>query len=94
MSNMIRCFNLLMVVFILSGILSSPVQSAEPVRAGSEYLLSKYRGIEDNLWNNIFGIPLCMESMVDSNASKVDMYGIMAYPFDDIKKALTFPPHW
>jgi hypothetical protein len=63
-------------------------------RSGPESLLDKYHEIEKELENNSGPVPFHIESSVDTNASHVDIYGTIKYPFEMVKNELLVPTNW
>lgn len=53
----------------------------DSLSAGRESLIDKHHQIETKLEKSAFGIPVYLESSVEKNASRVDIYGIVKYPF-------------
>ena len=66
----------------------------ESLPAGREFLVNKYHKIEKQLDRNTLAIPIHVESSVTKNASRVDIYGTIRYPFDLIKNELLVPTNW
>ncbi|MFZ5906537.1 MAG: hypothetical protein ACOYVJ_03885 [Nitrospirota bacterium] len=66
----------------------------ESLLAGRESLINKYHKIEKELDKNTLAIPFYVESSVSKNASRVDIYGIIHYPFGLIKNELLVPTNW
>ncbi len=63
-------------------------------RSGPESLLDKYHEIEKELEKNSGPVPFYVESSVNKNASYVDIYGTIKYPFDIVKNELLIPANW
>ncbi len=59
-----------------------------------ESLIDKYRKIEKELKKSTFAVPFHLESSVTKNASLVDIYGTVDYPFVFVKKELLVPTNW
>ncbi len=60
----------------------------------SETLAGKYRQLEDKIARSPLGIPAYLDSYAEKNISGVDIYGVVAYPFDVLQKELESPPAW
>jgi len=63
-------------------------------RSGPESLLDKYHEIEKELENNSGPVPFHIESSVDTNASHVDIYGTIKYPFEMVQNEFLVPTNW
>lgn len=68
--------------------------SAEPLHTGSEGLLLKYHEIEADLLKNHFCIPIHVESFEEDNSLQGGAYGIIEYPFNDLRSMLQVPATW
>lgn len=68
--------------------------SDKPLHIVREALVDKYNKVEKELGNSPFPIPFFIESAVSKNASRVDIYGTVNFPFDLIKKELLVPASW
>lgn len=66
----------------------------DSLRTGRESLLDKYHKIENELEKSPFDIPFYVESSVSNNASHVDIYGTINYPFDIVQNELQVPTNW
>jgi hypothetical protein len=66
----------------------------ESLPTGRESLIDKYHKIEKELEKSTLAIPLHVESSVSKNASHVDIYGTINYPFGLIKKEFLVPTNW
>jgi hypothetical protein len=66
----------------------------DSLRISTESLIDKYHKIEKELEKSSSGIPFYLESSVSKNASHVDIYGTVNYPFDVVKNELQEPTHW
>ncbi len=64
------------------------------VVAGHEALIAKYRKLAKDLKKSTHAIPFELESSVTKNASRVDIYGTVDYPFAFVKKKLLVPTDW
>jgi hypothetical protein len=63
-------------------------------RSGPGSLLYKYHEIEKERENNSGAVPFYIESSVNKNASHVDIYGTIKYPFDIVQNELLIPTNW
>jgi len=66
----------------------------EPLPAGREPLIDKYHKVEKELEKSTLAIPFYVESSVSKNASRVDIYGTINYPFGLIKNEFLVPTNW
>jgi len=80
----------LLLFFISTG----TVHAAGPAASGSQPLLARYASIKPKLEKNQFGAPIHLESAESQGAVRVDMYGVVNYPFDQVKEALQSPDAW
>ncbi len=93
-----RMTHVLCLFLILSFFLSSQwceiSYGNESLPIGRESLIDKYHKIEKELEKSMFAIPFYVESSVSKNASRVDIYGTINYPFGTIKNELLVPTNW
>jgi hypothetical protein len=82
-----KCVTVIILIFNLWG----NSATAEQLYQVNKPLLEKYHEIESELKTSSFGLPVHMESFVDSNSSHVDIYGIVNRPFDIVKNELQVP---
>jgi hypothetical protein len=68
--------------------------SHEPLHTARESLIDKYHKVEKELGKSPFDIPFSIESSVSKNASRVDIYGTLKYPFDIVQNELLIPTNW
>lgn len=66
----------------------------QPLHVVREELTEKYNKVEKELGKSPFPVPFFIESAVSKNASRVDIYGIVNYPFDLVKKEFLVPANW
>ncbi len=66
----------------------------DSLRRGRESLIDKYHKIEKELEKSSLTIPFYLESSVSKNASQVDIYGTIKYPFDIVENELQLPTNW
>jgi hypothetical protein len=74
--------------------LSYSALAAEPIGSDAETLLAKYPAIKPDLEKNQYGLPLYLESKEENSSLHVDLYGILDYPFNNIREALRSPGSW
>jgi len=87
------CF-FLIISFFLSSQWCDISYGDESLSTGRESLINKYRKIEKKLEKNSGPVPFYMESSVSKNASRVDIYGTINYPFSLIKDEFLAPTNW
>ncbi|MGD9000872.1 MAG: hypothetical protein PVF75_10685 [Granulosicoccaceae bacterium] len=63
-------------------------------RAEADALLAKYYQINGQLEQNVYGIPIYLESNGDNGKIVGDVYGIIPHPFASIRDALGAPANW
>jgi hypothetical protein len=61
---------------------------------GPAFLLDKYQEIEKNLEKNSGPVPFYITSSANKNASHVDIYGIVKYPFKMVQNEFLVPTNW
>jgi hypothetical protein len=64
------------------------------LHVGYESLIDKYHKIEKELTKSSLTIPFYLESSVSINASQVDVYGTIKYPFNIVENELQMPTNW
>lgn len=69
-------------------------QAAEPLSSGGKALLAKYQAIKTDLEKNQYGVPLYLETKEERSSLHVDLYGILDYPFENIRESLQSPANW
>jgi len=84
----------LMVSFFLSSQWCEISYGNELLPAGGESLIDKYHKVEKELEKSTFAIPFHVESSVSKNATHVDVYGTINYPFVLIKNEFLVPTNW
>jgi len=84
----------LIISFFLSSQWCEISYGNESLPTGRESLLDKYHKIEKELEKSTLAIPLYVESSVSKNASHVDIYGSVKYPFGLIKNEFMVPTNW
>ncbi len=82
-----KCLTVIMLLFAIWG----NSATAGELHQINKPLLEKYHEFESELKTSSLGLPVHMESFVDSNSSHVDIYGIVNHPFDIVKKDLQVP---
>jgi hypothetical protein len=90
----IRVLSLFLIISFLSSQWCEMSYSNESLPAGRESLIDKYHKIERELDKNTLALPFYVESSVSKNASRVDIYGIINYPFGLIKNEFLVPTDW
>lgn len=68
--------------------------ASETLSSGGKTLLAKYPAISAKLQKNQFAAPIYLESFEARGSQRVDMYGILYYPFDAVRDALQSPVSW
>lgn len=63
-------------------------------RFGPKALLDKYHEIEKEPRENSSTVPFHIESSANKNATRVDVYGTVKYPFDIVQKEFLVPANW
>jgi len=66
----------------------------DSLRTERESLIDKYHKIEKELKKSSSAIPFYLESSMSQNASQVDIYGTIKYPFDIVENELQLPTNW
>ena len=84
----------LMISFFLSSQWCEISYGNESLPTGRESLIDKYHKIENELEKSPFDIPFYIESSMSNNASHVDIYGTINYPFDIVQNELQVPTNW
>jgi hypothetical protein len=64
------------------------------IQDGHGSLVDKYHKIEKELEKSSLTIPFYLESSVRKDASHVDIYGTIKYPFDIVENDLQLPTNW
>ena len=85
---------LFLISFLLFSQWCATAYGNESPPAGPESLLKKYHKIQKALDKNSGPFPFYVESSVNKNASRVDIYGIINYSFDIVKNELLVPSNW
>ena len=90
--------NRILCIFLISFLLFSQWGAVsygdDSSRSGPEFLLYKYHEIEKELEKNSGPVPFHVESSANKNASQVDIYGIIKYPFEIVQDKLLVPTNW
>lgn len=84
----------LAVLYLLSSRWCEISYGDDSLRTGHESLIDKYQQIETALQKSSFAIPFYIESSVSKNASQVDIFGAIKYPFDIVQNELLVPTIW
>jgi len=69
-------------------------QAAEHLLSGNKGLLARYPAIKAKLEKNQFGTPIYLESAEKESSLGVDVYGILNYPFEEVRDELQSPGNW
>ena len=93
-----RAIRVLCTFLMISSFLSSQwceiSYGNESLPTGRESLIDTYHKIEKELEKSTLAIPLYVESSVSKNASHVDIYGSVNYPFGLIRNEFLLPTNW
>ena len=89
----VLCLFLVISFFLFSQWCEIPYAD-DSLHTGHESLIDKYHKIEKELEKSSLTIPFYVESSVSKNASHVDIYGTIKYPFDIVKNELQLPTNW
>ena len=68
--------------------------AAEKPGQGEVLLREAYRRNLAGLTSNSFGLPLVLASVAEEDRIRVDVYGILAYPYSSVVNALKAPANW
>lgn len=63
-------------------------------RFGPKPLLDKYHEVEKELQKNSSTVPFHIESSANKNATRVDVYGTVKYPFEIVQNEFLDPANW
>ena len=89
----VLCLFLVISFFLFSQWCEIPYAD-DSLHTGHESLIDKYHKIEKELEKSSLTIPFYLESSVSKNASHVDIYGTIKYPFDIVENELQLPTNW
>ena len=89
----VLCLFLVISFFLFSQWCEIPYAD-DSLHPGHESLIDKYHKIEKELEKSSLAIPFYVESSVSKNASHVDIYGTIKYPFDIVENELQLPTNW
>jgi len=89
----VLCLFLVISFFLFSQWCEIPYAD-DSLHTGYESLIDKYHKIEKELEKSSLTIPFYVESSVSKNASHVDIYGTIKYPFDIVENELQLPTNW
>src|SRR5208337_2290010 len=89
-----RILCLFLISFLLFSQLGAIAYGNDSSRSGPEPLLDKYHEIEKELEKNSGPVPFYIESSVNKNASRVDIYGAINYPFELVQNEFLVPTNW
>ena len=68
--------------------------AGEPPAAGAATLAATHRALKPQLENNVFGVPLYVESEDKDGRTRGDVYGVLRYPYATVRGALRAPENW
>jgi hypothetical protein len=97
MSHSRRCIILaVLAVIVWAATLGRPddAPAAGSVSGSGQVLLAKHAAITADLEKNQYGMPLYLESVEESGALRVDVYGILDSPFAPVVDSLQTPESW
>ena len=63
-------------------------------QADADTLRAKYVQIETELRDNIYGIPVYLQSNGDNGTMRGDVFGVVSHPFSSVRDALATPANW
>jgi len=89
----VLCLFLVISFFLFSRWCEIPYAD-DSLHTGHESLIDKYHKIEKELEKSSLTIPFYLESSMGKNASHVDIYGTIKYPFDIVENELQLPTNW
>ena len=89
-----RILCLFLISFLLFSQSGAIAYGDDSSRSGPEFLLDKYHELEKELEKNYGPVPFHVESSANKNASQVDIYGIIKYPFEIVQNKLLVPTNW
>ena len=75
--------------WLLLGLSQSP-----SVVADYNLLVDKYLQIEEKLNKNAYGVPIFIESTIEEQSQRGDVFGIIHHPFSDVKAAFVNVQNW
>ena len=79
---------LVTVLLILSVLFSAPIY------AGNTDLQEIYTRLRPALENNVYNLPVYIESHDEENRMQGEIYGLVQHPFEEVHHALGVPDHW
>lgn len=65
-----------------------------PVNADLTGMQQKHQKLKGSLLNNVFALPVYIESKSEKKSQQGDIYGIIYHPYSTVKSALTSPKNW
>ena len=89
----VLCLFLVISFFLFSQWCEIPYAD-DSLHTGHESLIDEYHQIKKKLEKSSLTIPFYLESSVSNNASRVDIYGTIKYPFDIVENELQLPTNW
>lgn len=90
--NSVQC--LFLILFLLFSQCGAIAYGDDPLRSVPKSLLDKYHEIETKLGKNAGSVHFHVESSVNKNASYIDIYGTIKYPFDVVEREMLIPANW
>jgi len=70
------------------------VAANHPVHADNAELFSTYQQIKTRLDQNVYGLPIHIQSVDSAKRPRGEVYGIIRFPFATVKAAMTVPDNW
>jgi len=91
MRNLLQPIIISLTVWLLTG---SFLLVSTSAHADAGKLLAKYQQINGQLEQNIYGIPVYLQSNGDNGTMRGDVFGIIPHPFSTVRDALGTPANW
>jgi len=90
-----RCNNPLISLYLsIMGLLIFPDLVLAQFDDDAEALMDTYVRITPKLENNVYGIPVYIESNGENNTMLGEIYGLIQHPYEDVRQALGTPDNW
>lgn len=95
MSSSAGCnMKILLCLLAVVALIAGPALAVETPRQGEDLLREAYHRNLARLTSNSFGLPLVLESVVQGNNVRVDVYGIFDAPLSKVANVLKVPANW